>query len=102
VKRREGRLGLGMDEVCSHSWAANALHNWLALLAGNVVGWFGEYLLGLERRHSIALVRERLLRIPARLIRTGRQWVLRLSAQYRHLNLFLRAHQRLRAGPTFA
>ena len=99
---KEGRLGLSMDEVCSHSWAANMLHNWLALLAGNIAGWFGEYVLGLERRHSIALVRERLLRIPARLIRTGRQWVLRLSAHYRHLNLFLRAHQRLRAGPTFA
>jgi hypothetical protein len=99
---KEGRLGLSMDEVCSHSWAANALHNWLALLAGNLLGWFGEYLLGLERRHSIALVRERLLRIPARLIRSGRQWVLRLSAHYRHLNLFLRAHQRLRAGPIFA
>jgi len=99
---KEGRLGLSMDEVCSHSWAANALHNWLALLAGNIAGWFGEYVLGLERRHSIALVREWLLRIPARLIRSGRQWVLRLSAQYRHLNLFLRAHQRLRAGPIFA
>jgi len=99
---KEGRLGLSMDEVCSHSWAANALHNWLALLAGNLMGWFGEYLLGLERRHSIALVRERLLRIPARLLRTGRQWVLRLSAHYRHLNLFLRAHHRLRAGPIFA
>ena len=99
---KEGRLGLSMDEVCSHSWAANAVHNWLALLAGNLVGWFGEYLLGLERRHSIAAVREWLLRIPARLIRTGRQWVLRLSTHYRHLNLFLRAHQRLRAGPIFA
>jgi len=99
---KEGRLGLSMDEVCSHAWAANALHNWLALLAGNLMGWFGEYLLGLERRHSIALVRERLLRIPARLIRSGRQWVLRLSAHYRHLQLFLRAHQRLRAGPIFA
>jgi hypothetical protein len=99
---KEGRLGLSMDEVCSHAWAANALHNWLALLAGNLVGWFGEYLLGLERRHSIALVRERLLRIPARLIRTGRQWVLRLSAYYPHRALLLRAHQRLRAGPLFA
>jgi len=99
---KEGRLGLSMDEVCSHSWAANALHNWLALLAGNLLGWFGEYLLGLERRHSIAAVREWLLRIPARLIRSGRQWVLRLSAHYRHLNLFLRAHQRLRAGLVFA
>jgi hypothetical protein len=99
---KEGRLGLSMDEVCSHSWAANALHNWLALLAGNLLGWFGEYPLGLERRHSIAAVREWLLRIPARLIRTGRQWVLRLSAYYPHLKLFLRAHQRLRAGPIFA
>jgi hypothetical protein len=99
---KEGRLGLSMDEVCSHSWAANMLHNWLALLAGNIAGWFGEYVLGLERRHSIAAVRERLLRIPARLIRTGRQWVLRLSAYYAHLRLFQRAHQRLRAGPIFA
>lgn len=98
---KEGRLGLSMDEVCSHAWAANMLHNWLALLAGNLVGWFGEYLLGLERRHSIALLRERLLRIPARLLRSGRQWVLRLSAHYRHLDLFLRAHQRLRAGTAF-
>ncbi len=99
---KEGRLGLSMDEVCSHSWVANAMHNWLALLAGNLMGWFGEYLLGLEHRHSIAAVREGLLRIPARLIRSGRQWVLRLSAHYRQLNLFLRAHQRLRAGPTLA
>jgi hypothetical protein len=99
---KEGRLGLSMDEVCSHMWAANMLHNWLALLAGNIAGWFGEYLLGLERRHSIAALREWLLRIPARLIRTGRQWVLRLSAHYSHLGLFLRAHHRLRAGPVFA
>lgn len=99
---KEGRLGFSMDEVCSHAWAANALHNWLALLAGNLLGWFGEYLLGLEHRHSIAAVREWLLRIPARLIRSGRQWVLRLSAHYRHLRLFQRAHQRLRAGPIFA
>ena len=32
---KEGRLGFSMDEVCSHAYAANALHNWLALLAGN-------------------------------------------------------------------
>jgi len=99
---KEGRLGLSMDEVCSHGYGANALHNWLALLAGNLLGWFQELLLGWQRRASIAGVRERLLRIPARLIRTGRQWVLRLSAHYPHRELFLRAHQHLRTAVAFA
>jgi hypothetical protein len=99
---KEGRLGFSMDEVCSHHYAANALHNWLALLAGNLLGWFGEQVLRWQQRHSIAALREKLLRIPARLIRTGRQWVLRLSAYYPHLELFLQAHQHLRAAPAFA
>jgi len=99
---KEGRLGLSMDEVCSHHYAANALHNWLALLAGNLLGWFGEQVLHWQQRHSIAALREKLLRLPARLIRTGRQWVLRLSAHYPHHKLFLQAHQRLRAGPALA
>jgi len=92
---KEGRLGFSMDEVCSHHWAANALHCWLALLAGNLLGWLGERL-GLARRETIASLREKLLRIPARLVRTGRQWVLKLSIHYRHLALFRRAHQCLR------
>lgn len=99
---KEGRLGFSMDEVCSHHYAANALHNWLALLAGNLLGWFGEQVLKWERRQSIAALREKLLRIPARLLRTGRRWVLRLSAHYPHLRLFLQAHQRLREAPIFA
>jgi len=99
---KEGRLGFSMDEVCSHSYAANALHNWLALLAGNLLGWFGEQILKWQQRHSIALLREKLLRIPARLIRTGRRWVLRLSASYPHFRLFLQAHQHLREAPAFA
>jgi len=98
---KEGRLGLSMDEVCSHNWAANALHNWLALLAANCLGWFQERVLGWVRREQIAGLREKLLRIPARLIRTGRQWVLHLSAYYPHIRLFRRAHHRLRAGPLF-
>jgi hypothetical protein len=93
---KEGRLGFSMDEVCSHSYAANALHNWLALLAGNLLGWFGEQVLKWEQRHSIAALRERLLRIPARLVCTGRQWILRLSTYYPHFELFSQAHQRLR------
>lgn len=99
---KEGRLGFSMDEVCSHHYAANALHNWLALLAGNLLGWFGEQVLRWEQRQTIAALREKLLRIPARLIRTGRRWVLRLSAHYPHLKLFLQAHQRLREAPIFA
>ena len=98
---KEGRLGFSMDEVCSHHYAANALHCWLALLAANVLGWFGERL-ELPRRESIATLRERLLRIPARLVRTSRQWVLKLSRYYPHRDLFLTAHARLRAGPTLA
>lgn len=93
---KEGRLGFSMDEVCSHAYAANALHNWLALLAGNLLGWLGERL-QLPRRESIASLRERLLRIPARLVRTARHWVLKLSMHYRHLALFRRAHECLRA-----
>lgn len=93
---KEGRLGFSMDEVCSHAYAANALHNWLALLAGNLLGWLGERL-ALPRRESIASLREKLLRIPARLVRTARCWVLKLSLHYRHLALFRRAHECLRA-----
>ena len=98
---KEGRLGFSMDEVCSHHYAANALHNWLALLAGNLLGWFEEQVLKWQQRHSSVALREQLLRIPARLIRTGRQWVLRLSAYYPHFELFLQAHQRLRETPAF-
>jgi hypothetical protein len=92
---KEGRLGFSMDEVCSHTYAANALHCWLALLAGNLLGWLGERI-GLPQRESIAGLREKLLRIPARLVRTARQWVLKLSRHYRHLALFHRAHECLR------
>lgn len=98
---REGRLGFSMDEVCSHRYAANALHCWLALLAGNLLGWLGEHI-ELPRRESITGLREKLLRIPARLVRRARRWVLKLSVHYTHLKLFLLAHQRLRDGPIFA
>jgi hypothetical protein len=99
---KEGRLGFSMDEVCSHHYAANALHNWLALLAGNLLGWFGERVLQWEQRHSIAALREKLLRIPARLVYTGHQWKLRLSTCYPHFGLFSKAHQRLRDLLPFA
>lgn len=71
-------------------------HNWLALLAGNLLGWLGERL-QLPWRESIASLRERLLRIPARLVRTARHWVLKLSMHYRHLALSPRAHECLHA-----
>jgi hypothetical protein len=50
----------------------------------------------LHRRESIASLRERLLRIPARLVHSAHRWTLKLSLYYPHLELFRRAHDCLR------
>jgi hypothetical protein len=97
---KEGRLGLSMDEVCSHTYPANALHNWLALLAGNLLAWLGEGL-QLTRREGVAALREKLLRIPARLVHTGRRWTLKLSRHAPYAPLFARAHTWVTAGAPF-
>lgn len=76
---KESQSDFGSDHILSHTYEGNAI--WLALsaLAYNVTNWFREKVLNQRaHRHTARWLRDRLIVIPGRVVRSARQWLLRL------------------------
>jgi hypothetical protein len=76
---KESQSDFGSNHILCQSFWGNAV--WLALsaLAYNVTNWFREKALNQRaHRHTAQWLRERLILIPARVVRTGRQLWLRM------------------------
>jgi hypothetical protein len=95
---KELKLGFGMEQMTSGQFKANALWFGIGVLAYNLVQ--AQKLLFLDpegRTKTIATLRWQLLETAGRLIRHGRQWILRLATSWEKCLVFLRIRQRLRA-----
>jgi hypothetical protein len=95
---KELKIGFGMEQMTSGHFKANALWFAIGVLAYNLVQ--AQKLLFLDadwKTKTIATLRWQLLETAGRLVRHGRQWVLRLATSWEKYVLFVRIRQRLRA-----
>jgi Transposase DDE domain group 1 len=95
---KELKIGFGMEQMTSGHFKANALWFAIGVLAYNLVQ--AQKLLFLDtdwKTKTIASLRWQLLETAGRLVRHGRQWVLRLATSWEKYVLFVRVRQRLRA-----
>jgi hypothetical protein len=94
------------DQALQHfpsgSFNANSAWTVIACLAHNLQRWAS--LIGLpgETVRAARTIRRRLLQIPGRLTRTGRQWTLHLPARWPWQHDFTRALARIRGLPELA
>jgi hypothetical protein len=94
------------DQALAHfpsgDFSANSAWTVIACLAHNLLRWTS--LIGMpgETLRAARTVRRRLLQIPGRLTRTGRQWTLHLPARWPWQHSFIEALTRIRALPTAA
>jgi Transposase DDE domain group 1 len=91
------------DQALAHfpsgKFNANSAWTVIACLAHNLQRWTS--LIGLQGQtvRTARTLRRRLLQIPGRLTRTGRQWTLHLPARWPWQHDFIRALARIRALP---
>ncbi|MEI2775175.1 MAG: IS1380 family transposase [Tetrasphaera sp.] len=97
---REAKLGAALRHLPSGDHAINTVWMWAALLAGNISVLL-QALTGIDQRHRAhgARLRHELLCVPARIVRHGRQLILRLPPGQQLLPTVL---ARIRALPTAA
>lgn len=94
------------DQALAHfpsgDFSANSAWTVIACLAHNLLRWTS--LIGMpgETLRTARTVRRRLLQIPGRLTRTGRQWTLHLPARWPWQHAFVEALTRIRALPKAA
>ena len=91
------------DQALAHfpsgKFNANSAWTVIACLAHNLQRWTS--LIGLQGQtvRTARILRRRLLQIPGRLTRTGRQWTLHLPARWPWQHDFIKALARIRALP---
>lgn len=91
-------IRLGLDVNATRKFHANAAHFLLTLLACNLLNWFKEVAIGVEEvKRMPKWVRSRLLCVPARLVTSGRQLVLKFSKNWAWRELLERACLRTQA-----
>ncbi len=97
---KELKIGFGMEQMTSGEFRANALWFALGVLAANMVQAMKLLFLDPEwKSKTIATLRWQLVETAGRLVRHGRQLILRLAASAEKYLLFLRIRERLRAFP---
>jgi hypothetical protein len=93
---KEG-ICLGLDVNASHIYGGNVAHFLTAMLGYNLLNWFKE--IGLHQKEEKKMgkwIRQRILNIPARLIKTGGQWILKMAADWPWRELFETASFRIK------
>lgn len=94
------------DQALAHfpsgQFNANSAWTVIAAIAHNLLRWTSGIGLSDETVRVARTMRHRLLRIPGRLTRTGRQWTLHLPARWPWQHDFTRALARIRALPELA
>jgi hypothetical protein len=95
---KELKLGFGMEQMVSGDFRANAVYFGIGVLAYNTAQIQKYLFMDAEwRRRTMATIRWSLVEIAGRLVRHGRQLILRIVASAEKLWLFLRIRQRCRA-----
>jgi hypothetical protein len=88
----------GMRNLPFHAFSANAVWLELVLMGQDLMSWFRHLCLdGAAARWEPKRIRNRLLHTAARLVRTGRQVILRLPPTWRWADILRRAFDRVRA-----
>jgi len=91
---KEGIYGFGLDKSVTRHWAGARLYFELVILAYNLMNWFKEMALGQDSRKEMAgTIRWKLFWIPARLVKTGRRVILRLTNWWTYQDEFHHAQQ---------
>jgi Transposase DDE domain group 1 len=94
------------DQALAHfpsgQFNANSAWTVIAAIAHNLLRWTNAIGLSGETVRVARTMRRRLLRIPGRLTRTGRQWTLHLPARWPWQDAFTEALTRIRALPELA
>jgi len=86
---KEGQSDFGTDHILSHTYGGNA--TWLALcvLAYNIANWFRDKILKQKaHRKMTKWLRQTLINIPARLVRSGRRYFLRMWSEHPSRELY--------------
>jgi len=93
---REQQEDFGLDHVLCRSFAGNLLWLQIVALAYNLINWFRELILGQKAHRTTArLLRKYLFELPARLVRSGRQVVVKAHADAQTQACYRRARSEL-------
>jgi hypothetical protein len=91
---KELKSGFGMEQMPSGVFEANALYFGLGVLAYNTAQALKLFFLDKEwRRHTIGTLRWRLVEIAGKVIRHGRQLILKLAVPLEKLEVLLRIRE---------
>jgi len=94
---KELKIGLGMEQMTSGDFRANALWFAIGVLAYNLTQATKLLFLGGEWvKKTVATLRWQLIETAGRLVRHGRCWVLRIAAPLEKLRLYLQVRSRCR------
>jgi hypothetical protein len=93
---KEGIYGLGLDKVISHSYGGNYTYFELLMLGYNLMNFFKEEVLNRKKvKPMMQTVRQMFFLVPGRLIRTGREWILKLEQSWYYRREFEKALSRV-------
>jgi len=89
---KEGVYGFGLDKSICRSWAGARLYFELIMLAYNLMNWFKETALGNQKeKEMIGTIRWKIIWIPAKLVKRGRSFKLKLADWWTYQRQFQRA-----------
>jgi hypothetical protein len=95
---KEGVMEYGLEVTPAHYYGANAAHFFIVMLAYNVMNWYKEFVLGLEKIKRMAKwIRQRFLIIGGKLVKSGRRWTLKLWRDYPWKEKYRQGEERLQA-----
>ncbi len=93
---KEGIYGLGLDKVISHCYGGNYTYFELLMLGYNLMNLFKEEVLNRKKvKPMMQTVRQMFFLVPGRLIRTGREWILKLEQSWYYRQEFEKALTRV-------
>ena len=92
---KELKIGFGMEQMVSGDFLANAFYFSLGILVYNTTQAQKLLFMGKSwRRHTIATIRWRLVAVAGKVVRHGRQVILKLVAPLEKLEIFLQVRRR--------
>ena len=93
---RELKEAYALGKIPTRIWGANVAHFHLAVFAYNLLNWFKRLCVAPEwQKLTLQTLRNRLLLIPAELVRPQGRWALKMPRGYPHQNQFLKTLKRI-------
>jgi hypothetical protein len=91
---KELKIGFGMEQMVSGSFLANTLYFGLGILSYNTAQAQKLFFMDSDwRTHTIGTIRWRLVEVAGKVVRHGRQLILKLAAPLEKLEVYLRIRQ---------